>query len=128
MRTSSLGSGGWNCEAASTHLHPNPYAQPWTQRERGEEGEDGRRERFWYADVCFVTFILNKILKSKSFFCCDFRTAEEGWGRTWKKRNFRHHSTEEEDEEEEEEEEELWTSAEMRRLIFARTHTPGSGI
>ncbi|KAL4008059.1 hypothetical protein ACER0C_001911 [Sarotherodon galilaeus] len=97
MRTSSLGSGGWNCEAASTHLHPNPYAQPWTQRERGE---DGRRERFW--------------------------AAEEGWGRTWNKRNFRHHSTEEEDEEEEEEEEGLWSSAEMRRLIFARTHTPGS--
>lgn len=99
MRTSSLGSGGWNFEGASAHLHPHHYAPSWTQRERGG-GEDGRTERFW--------------------------AEEEGWGRTWNKRNFRHHSTEEEDEDEEEEEEGLWTSAEMRRLIFARTHTPGS--
>ncbi|XP_041842103.1 F-box only protein 41-like [Melanotaenia boesemani] len=62
---------------------------------------DGQRERVW--------------------------VGEEGWGTTWSKRNLRHHSTEEE-EEEEEEEEGLWSSAEMRRLIFARTHTPGSDV
>ncbi|XP_026178086.1 F-box only protein 41-like isoform X2 [Mastacembelus armatus] len=49
---------------------------------------------------------------------------EEGWGRTWSKGNRRHHSTEEE--EEEEEEEQVWSSSEMGRFIFARTHTPGS--
>lgn len=55
---------------------------------------------------------------------------QEGWGRTWSKRNCRHHSTEEEEDEEEVEEDEeegCWSSAEMRRFVFARTHTPGSG-
>ncbi|XP_078100505.1 F-box only protein 41-like [Sander vitreus] len=50
-----------------------------------------------------------------------------GCGRTWSKRNRRHYSTEEEEEDEEEEEEEgFWSSAEMRRFVFSRTHTPGS--
>uniref|UniRef100_UPI003AAF961A F-box only protein 41-like n=1 Tax=Centroberyx gerrardi TaxID=166262 RepID=UPI003AAF961A len=59
---------------------------------------------------------------------------EAGWGRTWSRRNCRHHSTEEEEEEEEEEDDEeeeeegLWSTAEMRRHVFARrTHTPGTG-
>nr|XP_046236036.1 F-box only protein 41-like isoform X1 [Scatophagus argus]XP_046236039.1 F-box only protein 41-like isoform X1 [Scatophagus argus]XP_046236040.1 F-box only protein 41-like isoform X1 [Scatophagus argus]XP_046236041.1 F-box only protein 41-like isoform X1 [Scatophagus argus]XP_046236042.1 F-box only protein 41-like isoform X1 [Scatophagus argus]XP_046236043.1 F-box only protein 41-like isoform X1 [Scatophagus argus] len=54
-----------------------------------------------------------------------YRFGEGGSGRTWTKRNHRHHSTEEE-EEEEEEEEAFWSCAEMRRLDFAKTHTPGS--
>lgn len=62
-----------------------------------------------------------------SFFFCVSRVGEGEWGRTWSKGNRRHHSTEEEEEDEEEEEEALWTSAEMRRVIFSRTHTPGSG-
>uniref|UniRef100_A0A4W6DGX6 Uncharacterized protein n=1 Tax=Lates calcarifer TaxID=8187 RepID=A0A4W6DGX6_LATCA len=56
---------------------------------------------------------------------------QEGWGRTWSKRNCRHHSTEEEEDEEEVEEDEeegCWSSAEMRRFVFARTHTPGSDV
>lgn len=57
--------------------------------------------------------------------CCVSRLSEEGGG-TWRKRDRRHHSTEEDEEDEEdEEEEELWSSAEMRRLIFGST--PGSG-
>ncbi|XP_036072521.1 F-box only protein 41 isoform X3 [Oryzias melastigma] len=63
-----------------------------------QRDRDGRRDRFW--------------------------VEEEGWGRTWSRRNRRHHSTEEE--EEEEEEEELWSSTEMRRLACRRTYTPGS--
>ncbi|XP_049923385.1 F-box only protein 41-like [Epinephelus moara] len=104
MRTLSLGSGGWDGEAGLVHLHPQHYAAPWTRRERG--GGDRRRERLWLE--------------------------EGGCGRTWSKRNRRHHSTEEEEEEDDEEEEEeeeeggFWSSAEMRRLVFARTHTPGS--
>uniref|UniRef100_A0A1A8GL68 Uncharacterized protein n=2 Tax=Nothobranchius korthausae TaxID=1143690 RepID=A0A1A8GL68_9TELE len=43
---------------------------------------------------------------------------DEGWGTTWSRRNLRHPSTEEE--------ESLWSSADMRRLVYARTHTPGS--
>ncbi|XP_047442039.1 F-box only protein 41-like [Mugil cephalus] len=98
MRTLSLGSGGWDyCEGGLVHLHPPHYAPPWIQT---------RRERFW--------------------------AGGGGWGRTWSKRNLHHHSTEEEEEEEEyeeeeeeEEEEALW-SAEMRRMNFSRTQTPGS--
>ncbi|RVE60909.1 hypothetical protein OJAV_G00185350 [Oryzias javanicus] len=62
-----------------------------------DRGGDGRRDRFW--------------------------VEEEGWGRTWSKRNRRHHSTEEE---EEEEEEEVWSSTEIRRLACRRSYTPGS--
>uniref|UniRef100_A0A1A7WPP8 Uncharacterized protein n=1 Tax=Iconisemion striatum TaxID=60296 RepID=A0A1A7WPP8_9TELE len=56
---------------------------------------------------------------------------DEEWGTTWSRRNLRHHSTEEEEEElgeelEEEQEESLWSSADIRRLLYARTHTPGS--
>uniref|UniRef100_UPI0037E81B1E F-box only protein 41-like n=1 Tax=Semicossyphus pulcher TaxID=241346 RepID=UPI0037E81B1E len=101
MRTFSLGSGGWDSEGGFVHLHPHHYAPVWTSR--GRAAGDGRRERLW--------------------------VGEGGLGRTWGNRNRRHHSTEEEEEEEEEdgeEEEEFWSSAEMRRLIFARTHTPGS--
>ncbi|XP_060887603.1 F-box only protein 41-like [Labrus mixtus] len=98
MRTSSLGSGGWDGEGGFTQLHSHFYASPWARRER--------RERQW--------------------------VGEGGGGRTWSKRNRRHHSTEEEEEEEDEEdgeeEEGFWSSAEMRRLIFARTHTPGSEV
>ncbi|XP_074555107.1 F-box only protein 41-like [Halichoeres trimaculatus] len=101
LRTLSLGSGGWDGEGGFIQLHPNLYASPWTRRDRGG---DGRRERQW--------------------------VGEGGCGRTWNKRNHRHHSTEEEEEEDEdedgEEEQGFWSSAEMRRLIFARTHTPGS--
>uniref|UniRef100_A0A1A8QS24 Uncharacterized protein n=1 Tax=Nothobranchius pienaari TaxID=704102 RepID=A0A1A8QS24_9TELE len=43
---------------------------------------------------------------------------DEGWGTTWSRRNLHHPSTEEE--------ESLWSSADMRRLVYARTHTPGS--
>uniref|UniRef100_A0A3Q1G4U5 F-box protein 41 n=1 Tax=Acanthochromis polyacanthus TaxID=80966 RepID=A0A3Q1G4U5_9TELE len=97
MRTSSLGSGGWDCEGGSVRLHLPHYAPSWTRPELG-----GRTERFW--------------------------AGEGGWERTWNRRNLRHHSTEEEDEEEDEEEEGLWSSAEMRRLIVARTNTPGSDV
>ncbi|XP_017165853.1 F-box only protein 41-like [Poecilia reticulata] len=96
MRTLSLGSGGWDSEGGRVHFHPSHCAAHWTPPD-GEEFR--RRERVW--------------------------VSEEGWGRTWSKRNLRHHSTEEE-EEEEEEEEGLWSSAEMRRLILARKYTPGS--
>ncbi|XP_035506468.2 F-box only protein 41-like [Scophthalmus maximus] len=104
MRTSSLGSGGWDCDGGLVHLlHPPHYPPPWTRPERGG---DGRRERFW--------------------------VGEGGWGRTWNNRSRRHHSTEEdeeeEDEEEEDEEEGCWSSADMRRLVFARRHTPGSDV
>ncbi|XP_043954350.1 F-box only protein 41-like isoform X3 [Gambusia affinis] len=95
MRTLSLGSGGWDCEGGLVHFHPSHCAAHWTAPDR--EGFR-RRERVW--------------------------VGEEGWGRTWSKRNIRHHSTEEE--EEEEEEEGLWSSGEMRRLILARKYTPGS--
>ncbi|XP_076580932.1 F-box only protein 41-like isoform X2 [Chaetodon auriga] len=99
MRTLSLGSGGWDGEGALVHLHPHHYAPSGTRRERG--GGDGRRERLW--------------------------VGEGGSRRTWTKRNHRHHSTEEEEEEEDEEEEEgFWNSTEIKRLIFARTHTPVS--
>uniref|UniRef100_A0A8C6M540 F-box protein 41 n=1 Tax=Nothobranchius furzeri TaxID=105023 RepID=A0A8C6M540_NOTFU len=47
-----------------------------------------------------------------------YRMGDEGWGTTWSRRNLRHPSTEEE--------ESLWSSADMRRLVYARTHTPGS--
>ncbi|XP_029283562.1 F-box only protein 41-like [Cottoperca gobio] len=86
MRTSSLGSGGWDGEGGLGH--PHHYTPAWTRRERP-------------------------------------------WVRS--QRNRRQYSTEEEEEEdeedeegEEEEEEGFWTSAEMRRLVFARTHTPCS--
>ncbi|XP_038126828.1 F-box only protein 41-like isoform X1 [Cyprinodon tularosa] len=95
MRTLSLGSGGWDCEGGLLHFQPSHYAAHWTPRER--EGFR-RRERVWVGD--------------------------EGWGRTWSRRNIRHHSTEEEDEEEEEEG--LWSSPEMTHHIFARKHTPGT--
>ncbi|XP_076019065.1 F-box only protein 41-like [Genypterus blacodes] len=54
-----------------------------------------------------------------------YRVVDEDWGRTWSKRSLRHHSTEEE--EEEEEEEDLWDNTKMRRLVFTRIHTPGTG-
>ncbi|XP_041821698.1 F-box only protein 41-like [Chelmon rostratus] len=95
MRTLSLGSGGWDGEGAMVHLHPHHYAPSWTGRGRG--GGGGRRERLW--------------------------VGEGGCRRTWSQRNRRHHSTEEEEEEDEEEEEGFWSSAEMRRLVFARSHT-----
>ncbi|XP_068569164.1 F-box only protein 41-like [Cebidichthys violaceus] len=99
MRTWSLGSGGWDGEGGPVHLHQDLYdPPPWTRRDR---------ERPWVEDG--------------------------GCGRTWSRRNRRHYSTEEEEEEEDEEEEEveeeeegLWSSAEMRRLVFVRTHTPAS--
>ncbi|KAM9426534.1 F-box only protein 41 [Pholidichthys leucotaenia] len=72
MRTFSLGSGSWDCEETSAHLHPHHYAPPWAQQHRG----DRWMERIW--------------------------AGEEGWRRMWNQRNFRHHSTEEEEEEEEE--------------------------
>uniref|UniRef100_A0A3B4T3L1 F-box protein 41 n=1 Tax=Seriola dumerili TaxID=41447 RepID=A0A3B4T3L1_SERDU len=104
MRTLSLGSGGWDCEGGLGHLHPPHYPPLWTRQERG--GGDNRRERFW--------------------------VGEGEWGRTWNKRSRRHHSTEEEEDEEEEEEydeeEGCWSSIEMRKLVFSRTHTPGSDI
>ncbi|XP_030018211.1 F-box only protein 41-like [Sphaeramia orbicularis] len=102
MRTLSLGSGGWDVEGGLVHLPPHHYASPWGQ----QRGGDRRRERI--------------------------RAGESGrWGMTWNKRPRRHHSTEEEEEEDEvddEEEEGLWSSAELRRLVFARTHTPGSDV
>ncbi|XP_047194757.1 F-box only protein 41 [Hippoglossus stenolepis] len=60
-----------------------------------------------------------------------FWVGDGGCARTWSNRNRRHHSTEEEEEEEEDdddEDERCWSSADMRRLVFARTHTPGSDI
>ncbi|XP_023821885.1 F-box only protein 41 isoform X2 [Oryzias latipes] len=75
MRTSSLGSGGWDCEGLSNLLYPAHCSPAWTQR-----------DRFWVED--------------------------EGWGRTWSKRNLHHRSAEEE------EDEEVWSSR--------RTYTPGS--
>ncbi|KAG7215163.1 hypothetical protein INR49_006909 [Caranx melampygus] len=99
---------GWDCESGLVHLHPSNYPPPWTRLDRGGGGGggDGRRERLW--------------------------AGEGGWGRTWNKRHRRHHSTEEEEEEEEEEEgdeeEGRWSSIEMRRLVFSRTHTPGSDV
>ncbi|XP_031734922.1 F-box only protein 41-like [Anarrhichthys ocellatus] len=97
MRTWSLGSGGWDGEGGPVHLHQDLYdPPPWTRRDR---------ERPWVEDG--------------------------GCGRTWSKRNRRHYSTEEEEEEDEEEEVEeeeegFWSSAELGRLVFARTHTPAS--
>ncbi|XP_069375083.1 F-box only protein 41-like isoform X3 [Paralichthys olivaceus] len=101
MWTSSLGLGGWDCEGGLVQLPPHHYPPPWNRRERG--GGDGRRERFWVRDG--------------------------GWGRTWSNRNRRNHSTEEEEDEEDDddEDERCWSSADMRRLVFARTHAPGSG-
>lgn len=53
---------------------------------------------------------------------------EKGGGLTWSKPNRRHNSTEEEEEpEDEEDKDEIWTSSEIRGLVFARTVTPGSG-
>ncbi|XP_035986090.1 F-box only protein 41-like [Fundulus heteroclitus] len=94
MRTLSLGSGGWDCEGGLIHSNPSYYAPHWTPHERERLR---RRERVW--------------------------VGEEGWGRTWSKRNIRHHSTEEE---EEEDDEDLWSSADMRQLMFARKYTPGT--
>lgn len=54
---------------------------------------------------------------------------EKGGGLTWSKPNRRNNSTEEEEEPEEEEDKDdvIWSSSEIRRLVFARTGTPGSG-
>ncbi|XP_062301174.1 F-box only protein 41, partial [Scomber scombrus] len=108
MRTLSLGSGGWDGDGGSAqHLHHSQHhhfaPSSWCRRDRGG---DVRRERQW--------------------------PGEGGWGGTWSKRGRRHYSTEEEEEEEEDDEDEdeegLWSSTEMRKLVFARTHTPGSDI
>lgn len=55
---------------------------------------------------------------------------EKGGGLTWSKPNRRNNSTEEEEEEQEEDEDKddvIWSSPEIRKLVFARTGTPGSG-
>ncbi|KAK2899477.1 F-box only protein 41-like [Channa argus] len=96
MRTLSLSSGGWDFERGSVRIHPHHYNPPWTREREGREGE-----RLW--------------------------VGEGGWGRKLSRGNRRHHSTEEEEDDEEEEEEvTLWNSAEMRRLLYNRMHSPFS--
>ncbi|KAI3375796.1 hypothetical protein L3Q82_003740 [Scortum barcoo] len=120
----------------STHTHHNHYthrghafAEPYTPLPaRGGRSLDASTDDI-FADKMQESIGNRRSDRSYEDFVSGFRVGEAGCGRTWSKRNRRHHSTEEEEEDEEEdegEEEGFWSSAEMRRLVFSRTHTPGS--
>ncbi|XP_063756758.1 F-box only protein 41-like isoform X2 [Eleginops maclovinus] len=97
MRTSSLGSGGWDEEGGLVHLQH--YAPPWTRRER-RTVQEGGCQRTW----------------SKRN-CRQYSTEEE---------EEEEEDDDDDDDDEEIDEEGFWSSAEIRRLVFVQKNTPGS--